>query len=195
MLTFNACNPDALAKVYSTVSLEQVAVELSTDVEETGTAPIEADRGNRGNGDRRDVDTTQYAGAFSRLTPATDTPTAVPSPSPDKPLFQNAVLASTDPLKHYFSQGFDVRLAAALTVPARNQLFYRVSVYQSGTKVDEFTQDEVRAYGYQEEYGAAGLRLMRDDSLYLVRPFRGRLIAPNSQNKGPADSNLSIVHM
>ncbi|MDI3325406.1 zonular occludens toxin domain-containing protein [Pontibacterium granulatum] len=175
---------------------------VSTDVEETGPGPAEVAGRPSGDGDRGHVDSTQYASAFDRLAPAltanTPEPVQAPAVESPKPSIQSALLVSDDPLGHYFSAGYDVRLAAAVFVPGRESLYYRVTVYQNGDRIDQFSQDEVRAYGYQEDYGAAGLRLRRGEAVFLVRPLVARRIRssePIAPRKPVITDRLSVVNM
>ncbi|WP_372832504.1 zonular occludens toxin family protein [Pontibacterium sp.] len=135
----------------------------------------EAGAGSRRHDDRSDVTQTDIAGQFDRLA----SPAAPSSGSASHSTqLQKVASVATDPLAEYFSPQYDVRLAAVLYVPGREKLYYRVTVYENGTRVDEFTQDEIQAYGYQEHYGSAGLRLQRNDVVYLVRPFIARRLSP-----------------
>jgi zona occludens toxin (predicted ATPase) len=153
----------------------------------------EAGTGNRGNDARSNVTQTDIAGQFDRL--------SSPEPSAPRSAYKTtspALSDLSDPLARYFSEDYDIRLAAALSVPATQKLYYRVSVYEGGERIDQFTQDEIRAYGYQEDYGAAGLRLRRGDEAYLVRPLvarRLRPVDPIGPRKPAAASNLPVVHM
>lgn len=109
------------------------------------------------------------------------------------------VFAEVDPLADYFTQDVDIRLSAAVYVPRRDALYYRVTVYDGAQLIDEFTQDEIRAYGYQERYGAAGLRLWRDGQRgYLVRPLIARRVGyvapPEAKGSGASASQVVQKH-
>ena len=155
---------------------------------------VEADIGGRGNDTGSDVTQTGIAGQFDRLKPPNK-----PLPAKQAQGVRPVVLAdASDPLARYFSEEFDIRLAAAVIVPGRGKLYYRVMVFEGNERIDRFTQDEVRAYGYQEDYGAAGLRLRRGDAVYLVRPLVARRVNPVQSiepRKPAAAARLSPIHM
>ena len=156
----------------------------------------EVGTGGRGDDAGSDVYQTRVASQFDRLAP----PAAPPEPVQNSAQLQKVAALADDPLAEYFSPQYDVRLAAALYVPGREKLYYRVTVYENGTRIDEFTQDEIQAYGYLEHYGSAGLRLQRDDAVYLVRPFIARRLSPIDPvdvrtPKPTAATKLSVSHM
>lgn len=167
----------------------------TTLAQAAGESLPETDTGSSGNGGGSDVHQTDIAGQFNRLSP--------PAAAPAQPVSiaasnVGALAKGDDPLAFYFSPQFDIRLAAAVYVPGREKLFYRVTIYEQGERVDQFTQDEVRAYGYEEDYGAAGLRLRRGGASFLVRPLVARRVGAARQTSPRTPSaaqNLSILSM
>ncbi|MDI3324755.1 zonular occludens toxin domain-containing protein [Pontibacterium granulatum] len=141
---------------------------------------------------------TDIARQFDRLTPPPTASTQAQKTVPTAAKTHYVLTDQADPLAEYFTDEYDIRLAAAVYVPGRETLYYRVTVYQNGDRIDQFTQDEVRAYGYQEDYGAAGLRLRRGEAVFLVRPLIARRIQssrPIEARKPVITEGLSVVNM
>jgi len=150
-----------------------IAGMVGSSSKEDPKNPDQGSPDNSRNVDRVRIAKTDLAGEFNTLTPPGSAGPSnvayVPGNVEPQPL-ASYMKSPADHFQAYFTDpGYLVRLGAALIMSNSGEVKYSINVYQGGSLVTRFFQDEVRSYGFQEHYSPSGLLLYKGDWSVMVR--------------------------
>jgi len=92
-----------------------------------------------------------------------------------------------DAFHRYTTEDYQMSLGAVLTVVSTGKLHYRISVYSNDEMVDQFDQEQIEIFGYQQRYTRGGLLLTKEGASILVRPLSflvSKKLPSNQATKG-----------